>query len=141
MTNIRSDKRKDIKENEDHIQMIYQDIRLKNKYDNLGRRCAKIMPYLIQKSKSKVTTNMMDQLRRHLPKAWFRIIKIQTKTVKSNMTAIKFKANIENGIISESISIADYIRGLYKDPKPSGFRVTREPDDLERIIISDEMME
>ena len=53
---------------------LMEDLNLKKKYDNLGKRIAEAMPIIIKSyDKTKLQT-IMDTIRRHMPKNFFKII-------------------------------------------------------------------
>ena len=58
---------------------------------------------------------LLDNLRRLLPKVFFKIINTRVRCKKSSVIAKKFKDKVVNEIIIPEQSIADHLRETFRD--------------------------
>ncbi len=87
----------------------------KKKYDKLGAEVVKAMPIIIKSNDKAKVREMMDIIRRYLPKDFFKLIQNITKAKKKSYFVICFKAKVEEDRIVEDMSLEEYMIDLYKD--------------------------
>ena len=69
---------------------------------------------LAQESGSKLSERILEGIRVHCPKEFFKAIHTMMKTKSKAFIAQHFKTQIINGTISQSESVRDYVSKLYK---------------------------
>ena len=75
----------------------------------------KLLPRITKDLSSPIMRKLLDNLRRLLPKVFFKIINQRVRCKKSSVIAKKFKDKVVNEIIIPEQSIADHLRETFKD--------------------------
>jgi len=58
----------------------------------------------------------IEHIRRHDPRLFYRIVKETQRLGNKGVIAIKFRSQVADGRVVESISFSDYLKNLYQKP-------------------------
>ena len=88
-----------------------QELYLKKR--KLQIKLRKVVPILFRLGRAHIVSELMDKLRRYVPRSFFQTLQTIANSKNSSQRALRFAAERRNGLLIDSISINDYIRDLY----------------------------